>query len=228
MELDGEAYPRPALVDANIGTLRAFTGGMNTITDAILAALSRHLGLPPGAGTLESYHRPAVASSDIVRFLKYHAQPAAERGAAHTPHTDLGSLTVLFTRQPGLQVLPPRAAEWLYVAPRADHAIVNLGDGMATLSNNLFHTCLHRVCPLPGRAMATRYSFAYLQRAEDTTPMTGVRSALVPALAQDRVLTSAEWIQEKFRVLRLNTRKDNEDWVLTGQGKQADREVVPV
>lgn len=225
MGLNDDEFLHPPVISKNMSTLKTFTKGMNTITDSILGSLSKSLSLPAD-GTLESYHRPAVPSSDIVRFLKYHAQPASERGAAHTPHTDLGSLTILFTRQPGLQVLPPKSDQWYYVAPRADHAIVNLGDGMATLSNNLFHTCLHRVSPLPNRAMETRYSFAYLQRAEDTTPMTGVKSALIPEISQEKVLTSSEWIQEKFRVLRLNTRRDNEDWVLTGQDRQ--REGIPV
>lgn len=39
--------------------------------------------------------------------------------------------------------------------------------GPSMLTGGLLHSCLHRVGPLPGRTREERYSFAYLQRAED-------------------------------------------------------------
>jgi hypothetical protein len=65
--------------------------------------------------------------------------------------------------------------------------------------------------------MPTRYSFAYLVRAEDQTPMTGLKCPLFPPLDPGKkVFTSGEWLKQKFQALRLNTRKENEDWILTG------------
>lgn len=197
--------------------LQAFTREMNRATRTILSSLSRSLALPEGE-SLQDYHRPNVPSPDIIRLLKYHAQPAHERGPPHTPHTDLGTLTFLFTSQPGLQVLGPDAEQWAYVDPRPGCAVVNLGDGMSLLSSNLFHSCLHRVAPLPGRPMETRHSFAYLARAEDSTPMTGLRSDSIPATkSEDKVYTSAEWLRRKFEMLRLRTHDEKDSWVLTGQ-----------
>lgn len=181
----------------------------------IYCSLSKTLRLDPTEG-FENFHRPGISSPDLLRLLKYHPQPVSERGPPQTPHTDLGSLTFLFTRQPGLQVLPRGKQEWTYVAPKAGHAIINLGDGMSLLSNGLLQSCLHRVAPLPGAAFQTRYSFAYLQRAEDITPMIGLKSGLIPAHeTKEAVFTSGEWLQRKFGMLRGATHTSAEGWVLT-------------
>lgn len=142
--------------------LKAYMLAMQEATASIHDALSRALGLQVGR-RLEEFHRPDRASPCILRLLKYHPQPAEERGASGTPHTDLGSLTILFTKQPGLQVLRKGCDKWEYVEPRAGHAIMNIGDGMSLLTNGLLHSSLHRVAPPPGQAMTTRYSFASTQ-----------------------------------------------------------------
>jgi isopenicillin N synthase-like dioxygenase len=199
-------------------TLKKFVRLVNNATTIIMERLSVSLELPEGA-SLSNYHRPNMPSSDIIRLLKYHAQDIQERGALHTPHTDLGSLTFLFTRQPGLQILAPNSDEWTWVEPREGCAIVNLGDMMALLTNDYLRSCLHRVAPLPGQAMPTRYSFAYLVRAENKTHMKGLDSPFIPVKEQEEVLTSDDWIKKKFGVLRLDSRKKGQDWVLTGQRK---------
>ncbi|KAL4797196.1 hypothetical protein BDV19DRAFT_359095 [Aspergillus venezuelensis] len=216
-------FPRPAVIDKHMSTLQEYTRLVNTAKTIILASLSTSLCLPQN-NNLVTCHRPDEPSPDIIRLLKYHAQVITERGALHTPHTDLGSLTFLFARQPGLQILAPNSEQWTWVEPREDCAIVNLGDMMALLTNGYLKSCLHRVGPLPGQAMPERYSFAYLARAENWTPMTGLRSPLIPAADDSKeVLTSGDWIKKKFGSLRLESRREEQDWVLTGK-----REALPV
>ena len=85
------------------------------------------------------------------------------------------------------------------MAPKEGHAVVNVGDGLSLLTNGLFRSCLHWVGPLPGRPSGVRYSFAYLVRAEDKTPMTGVKSASLPTCREGQpVLTSGELLSRKF------------------------------
>ncbi|KAI9805949.1 MAG: hypothetical protein M1825_000563 [Sarcosagium campestre] len=213
-----EEFAHPAVIDQYWQTLQDFNSNMHVVIKAILSSLSTSLELAPD-GRFEDFHRPHVPSPDIVRLLKYHAQPIEERGAAHTPHTDLGSLTILFTKQPGLQILAPGADHWAWVQPKAGYAVVNLGDGMSKLTNRYLHSCLHRVAPLPDRAMETRYSLAYLLRAEDRTPMTGLKSPWIPLADPDEeVVTSGEWIGRKFSALRLGTHETKTAGsVLTGQ-----------
>ena len=215
--VDPVNFVRPAVIDKRMRTLEAFTIAINDVSTVLLSTLSHSLGLPADEG-FEKFHKPDTPSPDIIRLLKYHAQPAEEHGICHTPHTDMGSLTFLFTRQPGLQVISPVSGQWEWVQPKADCAIVNLGDGMSLLTNGYLHSCLHRVGPLPGQSMPLRYSFAYLQRAEEKTLMTGLESNLFPAREPGvDVFTSGEWLQRKFGMLRLETHKNDDSWVLTGQ-----------
>jgi isopenicillin N synthase-like dioxygenase len=211
-----DAFLRPPVVDRFMDALQDFARFISIATTSTLNSLSTSLELSQEENFM-TYHRPSAASPDIIRLLKYHAQPLEERGVLHTPHTDLGSLTFLFTRQPGLQILAPDSDQWTWVEPKEGCAIVNLGDGMSLLTNGFLRSCLHRVGPLPDEAMPTRYSFAYLVRAEDQTPMTGLKCPLFPPLDPGKkVFTSGEWLKQKFQALRLNTRKENEDWILTG------------
>jgi isopenicillin N synthase-like dioxygenase len=213
---DSALFPHPPLVDHYMPTLKAFTAAIHTAANIIFASLSHSLGLPQGQD-FESYHRIHEPSPDIIRMLKYHAQPSTEQGVPHVPHTDIGSLTFLFSRQPGLQVFPPGASEWQYVPPRPGHAIINLGDGMSLFTNKLFHSCLHRVAPLPSCAMKTRYSFAYMVRAENDALMKGLGGKVIPKEEREGpVLTSSEWLRVKFGMLRLDTFEEKKRWVLTG------------
>ena len=215
MALKDHDFKRPKVIDEYMMTLRFLSTAVAAAASAIFTNLSRALEIPDGEG-FQDVHRQHVPSPDVIRLLKYHAQPLEERGASHTPHTDLGSLTFLFTRQPGLQVLG-RDEQWKWVEPKEGYAIVNLGDGMKTLSNGYLHSCLHRVGPLPGRAMEERYSFAYLMRAENTTLMTGLNSPYFPrATSQETIYTSGEWIQHKFSMLRGASNRPNQATVLTG------------
>ncbi|UKZ96918.1 uncharacterized protein TrAFT101_011691 [Trichoderma asperellum] len=209
-------FVRPPPIDAHKESLEKFIAFVQHASQAIYKALSSALCLDPSE-VFENFHRPNMQSPDLLRLLKYHPQPITERGAPQTPHTDLGSLTFLFTRQNGLQVLPRGAQDWLYVACKPGHAVINLGDGMSLLSNGLLQSCLHRVAPLPSEAFKTRYSFAYLQRAEDDTIMRGLKSPVIPKSdPQARSHTSAEWLVKKFGMLRGATYSKEESWVLTG------------
>ncbi|TGO10551.1 hypothetical protein BTUL_0132g00240 [Botrytis tulipae] len=214
--LGDEPYVRPPIFDENMPMLKAYMREMQEVTISIHKALTRALGLEIG-GKFEEYHRINQPSPCILRLLKYHPQPIDERGASGTAHTDLGSLTILFTSQPGLQVLMKGSDEWKDVEPRAGHAIVNIGDGMSLLTNGLLHSSLHRVSPPHGQAMKTRYSFAFLQRAQEQTPLVGLRSPLIQANDESfKVVTSGEWLHQKFSMLRAKTHEKEKNWMLTG------------
>lgn len=271
--------PHPGVVTSRLPLLRAFTEEATAATTAILAALSRALGLAPTATTtdadaagrrplvlpLEAHHRPGVPSPSMLRLLRYAPLPAGAgggdsgSGAPQAAHTDLGSLTVLFAGAPGLQRKNPRRGSvcgyqqsggggggesggvgggagadadaeaaavvevtgddgssvgdddgrWEYVAPRDGCAVVNVGDGLAALTGGLLHSCLHRVMPLPGRGMAERRSFAWMERAEAATVMRPMEGGAIPQGAAQpsspgdpAFCTSGEWLRRKFVMLR--------------------------
>lgn len=170
----------------------------HSIVTLVLDLLNEHLGLPPS--TLSNLHRLRGVSGDQVRFIKAPPQPMDDRRTALGEHTDFGSVTVLFNRLGGLQILPPgEDAEWCYVRPLPGHAIINLGDAMVKFTNGLLRSNIHRVVSPPGQqADATRYSLVYFSRPEDNVPLKRLSgSDRIPPLAADVIeeeINSKDWI----------------------------------
>jgi isopenicillin N synthase-like dioxygenase len=200
--------------------------GLGFAAHTILDSLSSALFMPTGQ-RLEDFQGFTRPAPDILRMLKYHANSETDV-VPQTQHTDLGSLTFVFSSTPGLQVLPRTIgqktneyseADWRYVMPKAGHAIVNIGDCISMMTNGLLKSALHRVGAPPGCAMPERYSMAYLMRPEDQTVLRVLDSPLIPrsvSNGEDEV-TSGAWIRKKFTALR--GRKDsamNHDEILTG------------
>ena len=191
-----------------------------------MSSLSTSLLLPKGQRfeDFQGLYRP---SPDLLRLLRYHAD-AKPTGVPQTPHTDMGSLTFVFSDTPGLQVLPMDAvqkpgsqeeSDWLYVAPKPGHAIVNIGDCLRILSNGLLKSALHRVGPVAGNAMPERYSMAYLMRLEDHALLQGAESPLLPhngVEEKGNAVTSGTWIRQKFKALRGTADKASFDQIVTG------------
>ena len=207
--------PSPAVIDDSIPTLRSYTELAHSVITTILDRLDGPLDLP--SGTLANLHRYMEPAGNQTRVLKYPPQPAGTRGAALVPaivpHTDFGSITLLFNRLGGLQVLPAgETTSWKYVRPIPGHAIVNLGDAMVKLTRGLLRSNLHRVVYAPGaQAGYTRFSLAYLARPQDTTVMKGLEgSGVIPELGEGEVeedVTIKEWIIRRTRALVADTFK---------------------
>jgi isopenicillin N synthase-like dioxygenase len=165
----------------------------------VLGLLNEHLKL--SEGTLQSMHRLTEGhSGDQVRFLKAPPQPKDDRRTALGEHTDFGSVTVLFNRLGGLQVLSPgRDAEWCYVKPLPGHAIINLGDAMVKFTNGRLRSNIHRVDSPPGdQGDWTRYSLVYFNRPEDEVMLKRLEgSEMIPPLGKGEVeeeIYSKDWI----------------------------------
>ncbi|KAL1967987.1 hypothetical protein VTN77DRAFT_2404 [Rasamsonia byssochlamydoides] len=193
-----EPLPAPDLLTRHRPLLKSFIETAHSIVTLILELLNEHLGLPPS--TLPNLHRLHQVSGDQVRFIKAPPQPQDDRRTALGEHTDFGSVTILFNRLGGLQVLPPgEDAEWCYVRPLPGHAIVNLGDSMVKFTNGLLRSNIHRVVSPPGlQADTTRYSLVYFSRPEDSVLLKRLEgSSRIPPLPADVVeeeVNSKDWI----------------------------------
>ena len=164
-------------------------------------------------------HRINGRSGDQIRFIKAPPQPKDDRRTALGEHTDFGSVTVLFNRLGGLQVLPPgRDAQWCYVKPLDGHAIINLGDAMVKFTNGLLRSNIHRVSAPPGdQADYTRYSLVYFNRPENEVMLKRLDgSDIIPPLADDEVeeeISSKDWIIRRALAHRVNLNKNAAaDW----------------
>ncbi|GME64053.1 Oxoglutarate/iron-dependent oxygenase [Neofusicoccum parvum] len=200
--------PAPSLLSPHRPLLSSFIRESHSLVNLILRILNSRLALPPN--TLPALHRLTAPSGDQVRFIRAPPQPSSDARVALGEHTDFGSVTVLFNRVGGLQVLlPPAMAAaaradsvvglegegkgkgveeeaWAFVRPLPGHAVVNLGDALVKMTSGILRSSIHRVAPPPGeQAQCTRYSLVYFARPEDDVVL--------------RVLEGSERIEEKVR-----------------------------
>lgn len=194
----GDHWPAPDLLHESRPLLKSFMSNAHSIVTLILSLLNGHLAL--AESTLPNMHRHDHATGDQVRFIKAPPQPVDDRRVALGQHTDFGSVTVLFNRIGGLQILPPgTGSEWCYVRPLPGHAIINLGDALVKFTNGLLRSNIHRVVSPPGpQADTTRYSLVYFSRPEEDVFLKRLEgSTRIPPLPEDVVeeeIRSKDWI----------------------------------
>ncbi|OJD16780.1 hypothetical protein AJ78_03070 [Emergomyces pasteurianus Ep9510] len=199
-----ERLPAPDLLQKSRPLFKSFMTNAHSIVITVLDLLNEKLHLPPS--TLANLHRISGISGDQVRMIKAPPQPPDDRRTALGQHTDFGSVTVLFNRVGGLQILPPgRDAEWCYVRPLPGHAIINLGDAMVKFTNGLLRSNIHRVVSPPDpQAETTRYSLVYFARPEDDIILKRLEgSDCIPpltlrdetgAVVEEEEIKSKDWI----------------------------------
>ncbi|KAK1068418.1 hypothetical protein LTR74_005708 [Friedmanniomyces endolithicus] len=226
----GERLPAPDVLqkDSNRELLAGFCRRSHAVVAVILGVLNEKLGLPEGR--LAGLHRLEIASGDQVRLVRSPPQPTTD---AHTmslgEHTDFGSVTVLFNRLGGLQILPPDSEEWQFVKPLRGHAVVNLGDAMVKFTAGVLRSNIHRVVNPPGeQAKHTRMSLVYFARPEDEVKLKMLEgSHVIDAKKQE--LESSGGVQEEGDVTakewilrRAMGRRAGGDWKAS-EGTEAGR-----
>ncbi|PGH19571.1 hypothetical protein AJ80_03907 [Polytolypa hystricis UAMH7299] len=193
-----QPLPAPEILSNSRPLFKSFMVNAHSVVSLVLDLLNEHLQLAPGA--LSDLHRFQSRSGDQVRLIKAPPQPANDRRIALGQHTDFGSVTVLFNRVGGLQILPPgKDAEWCYVRPLPGHAIINLGDAMVKFTNGLLRSNIHRVVSPPGlQAETTRYSLVYFARPQNDVVLKRLEgSTRIPPLPEGIVeeeVKSQDWI----------------------------------
>jgi isopenicillin N synthase-like dioxygenase len=139
------------------------TNGMFNALDAlgleILSAIALDLDLPP-----RFFDDTVKDGNSILRLLHYPPQltPPPEGSVRAGAHEDINVITLLLgAEEGGLQVLH-RNGQWLDVNPPAGSLVVNIGDMLQRLTNNVLPSTTHRVVnPKPERSRFPRYSTPY-------------------------------------------------------------------
>ena len=200
--------------------LGRFCERSHAIVSLILEILER--GLEAQEGTLRNSHRLRAVSGDQVRWVHAPPRERAMDGKEMTlgEHTDFGSVTVLFNRLGGLQILPPdggRGAVWQYVKPLKGHAVVNLGDALVKFTAGVLRSNLHRVVDPPGEQRGrTRMSLVYFARPEDEVVLKKLDVGVSRVVdekwerdggGQEEEVTAKEWI-----LRRAMGRRAGGDW----------------
>ncbi|KAL2062540.1 hypothetical protein VTL71DRAFT_6806 [Oculimacula yallundae] len=230
--ISSSPFAHPQLLYDHKDTIVSYMNTSHSLVTLILRHITEHLHLPPE--TLTSMHRKSQLSGDQIRLVKSPPQPLSDQRTALGKHTDFGSITILFNRLGGLQILPPPSLtpageepQWTYVKPLPGHCIINLGDAMVKFTNGLLRSNIHRVVSPPGeQAKETRYSLVYFARPEEDVILRRLEgSDVIPELeGEEETMSSKEWI--KLQAMRLrNVKPDMSDeekkrlWEESGRGK---------
>ena len=197
----------PGLFDEQSSLIQRLMYDLHGVGTAVLRALSLVLGLS-FERSLESSHRPNCLSTSALGVLRYPELWAESPRLGHGAHTDVGSLTLLFCSEAGLQILEADTERWKDVQPKAGHAIVNVGDSLHFLSNRRLRSCLHRVVPPADGRLADRTSCAYFLRPELDTVLTDDAG---------QSWRSVDWHDRKYTRFRAPIEKQQQDSILTGK-----------
>ncbi|KAK5134193.1 hypothetical protein LTR08_006853 [Meristemomyces frigidus] len=215
----------PVLQDeGNRTLLKSYMQRSHAIVSLILGQLNTQLGLP--AETLQSLHRLRGKSGDQVRWVRAPPQQMGEQIKALGEHTDFGSVTILFNRLGGLQILPPGSDEWCYVKPLKGHCVVNMGDALVKFTSGILRSNIHRVVSPPGQqGNSTRMSLVYFARPEDEVVLKVLQGSEMidekwrqqGSPVEEEQITAKEWI-----LRRAMGRRAGGDWA-KGGGTEGDR-----
>jgi len=202
-EMMNHSLKLPSAVKERANLFESFIGLCHFVNKTMLESLSDVLSLQDKA-RFEAHHRDNKPSNTTLVLLHYPKQDVTA-GMGHNKHTDIGSLTLLFTEQWGLQLQQPGSDDWAFVEPRDGYAIVNVGDSLRFLSEKKFNSCLHRVVPVA--ADEDRYSIAYFLRPESDTRLENPEGKKVKA---------EEWHDQKYDMFAEPHEKQEKSAMLTG------------
>ncbi|MEM9797892.1 MAG: 2-oxoglutarate and iron-dependent oxygenase domain-containing protein [Pseudomonadota bacterium] len=157
-------------------SVAAYLGQVSTLGLRICGLLELHLGLPAGAMT--SQMTKPISQLRLLHYVRPNPSSAA-KSVNMGAHTDYECLTLLHTRNEGLQVLTPEE-EWVDVPVDPAALVVNIGDMLEAWSNGLLRSTMHRVLNLSPE----RFSLPYFVAANYDTMIQPFRQ-LVQADAPD-------------------------------------------
>ena len=147
----------PAEVPSFRDTFLQLFAAFDTAGLRILEAIARHLRLAP------DYFEDTVADGNsVLRLLHYPPVSADAPGVRAGAHEDINTITLLLgAEEAGLELLD-RDGKWLPVAPKEGELVVNIGDMLQRLTNNVLKSTSHRVVnPPPERRGRARYSMPF-------------------------------------------------------------------
>ena len=182
-------------------TMLELFAAFDTAGGRILEAIARHLKLKA-----DYFDDTVKDGNSVLRLLHYPPVKGDEPGIRAGAHEDINTITLLLgAQEAGLQLLD-RDGSWLPVAPKEGELVVNIGDMLQRLTNNVLRSTSHRVVsPSPERRGVSRYSMPFFLHFRpdfliQTLPstITAERPNLYP-----EPITAHDFLQERLKEIKL-------------------------
>ncbi|KIW33014.1 hypothetical protein, variant [Cladophialophora immunda] len=195
------AAPLPPILSDARQQILSFQQEVRLFTKQLLELIALALDLP--RATFARYHGPDKENFDNFELMHYPpVTPGSDTSQGIpafriSPHTDWGTLTLLFqTTIGGLEVRPPKYTSpdlsldtetWMPAPARPDLVLVNIGDMLEFWTAGKLKSTWHRVVPTATEGGLDRYTFAYFLHPEKDAvlvPMQGMeKQGWVPRYA---------------------------------------------
>jgi isopenicillin N synthase-like dioxygenase len=202
-----EPFVQPPVIDKYWSLFQRFMSTSHRITREVVIALSNILGLE-GEDRLENFHGENTPSPSALSMVNTFMRSSTDNNVGHYAHTDVGSITLVFCKEWGLQVLSPRTNKWANVGPRPGYAIVNIGDSLRFLSKSKLRSSFHRVVPFIGSSQRPRKSIVYFLRPNSGTIFKDV---------DGNEWTAEQWQERKYIVFAETHEEQKMSSLLTGE-----------
>jgi isopenicillin N synthase-like dioxygenase len=130
---------------------------LETMGRRLLAAITRYLKLDE-----TWFEGPISDGNSVLRLLHYPPAPFDGPHIRAGAHEDINAITLLLgAEEAGLEVLD-RDGRWLAINPPPGALVVNIGDMLARLTNDVLPSTTHRVVnPAPERRGVARHSMPF-------------------------------------------------------------------
>jgi isopenicillin N synthase-like dioxygenase len=179
----------------------ALFAALEALGMSLLTAIGERLGVE--ARLLEDAAR---SGNSVLRLLHY--PPAGFDGGALRagPHEDINAITLLLgAEEAGLQILG-RDGAWLAIDPPPGALVVNIGDMLARLTNDVLPSTTHRVInPAAERRGVARYSMPFFLHFRSDFLIETLPACVTPG-RPDRYpipITAGAFLEERLKEIRL-------------------------
>lgn len=174
---------------------------LETLGAVVLSAVARYLTLDPAL-----LAQATAQGNSILRLIHYPptlGQGGAVRAGAHE---DINAITLLLgAEEAGLEILD-RSGAWLAINPPPGSAVVNIGDMLARLTNDVLPSTTHRVVnPAPDRQSVARYSTPFFLHFRPDYRIETLASCVTPQ-RPDRYpdpILAADFLAQRLREIKL-------------------------
>ena len=170
----------------------------------LLMAIAEYLSLP-----INYFEEYVHNGNSILRALHYfpieNPDALSEDAVRSSAHEDINLITLLIgASADGLQVLK-RDGTWFAVQAQGEDIVVNVGDMLQTLTNNVLQSTTHRVVNPPRELMGTsRFSVPFFLHPKSSMSLACLDSCISienPKAYQD--ITAGEYLDQRLREIGL-------------------------
>ena len=181
--------------------LTALYGGFDALGRELLEAVALGLDLPR-----DWFADKTSLGDSILRLAHYPPVPPDASGVRAGAHEDINVITLLLgAEEAGLEILT-RQGDWLAVNPPPGALVVNVGDMLQRLTNDVLPSTTHRVVnpPRERRAMA-RLSMPFFVHFQPDFEIHTLPSCIGPGRpdAYPRPITAHAYLQQRLEEIGL-------------------------